>query len=101
MADVIELLPDFPGFAVKYDTAKNPFFRPIMVENLRKLKEVAAGKGLLSAIAQARPNSRADFPPTVNEMCVPQHVNFTQSGFKREVEFAMDHSQKVVGMTPS
>src|SRR4051812_31155132 len=101
MAEVLEVLPDFDGFAVKYDPNKNPFFRAIIVENLRKLATVSAGKSLLSSIATARPRSRGDFPPSVNVVCVPTHINFTQSGFKRDVMYGQGGSQTITGMTPS
>ncbi len=55
MAEITQLLPAFPGFAVQYDPSKNPYFRVIMEENLRKLKQVSAGKSLLSSIQAATP----------------------------------------------
>ncbi|MCA9213583.1 MAG: hypothetical protein KDB27_10985 [Planctomycetales bacterium] len=99
MPQVTEVLADFDGFAVKYDTGENPFFRPIIVENLRKLSEVEAGKSLLAKIAEARPRSRSDFPPGINVMCIPTHINFTQSGFKRETMYDADGNAQVTGMT--
>jgi hypothetical protein len=101
MSEVLEVLPDFVGFAVRYDTAKNPFFRAIVVENLRKLATVSAGKSLLSSIAAAAPRSRGTFPPSVNVICVPTLINFTQSGFKREVTYGEGGLQTITGMTPS
>lgn len=98
MAEVLELLPDFEGFAVKYDPDKNPFFRAIVVENLRKLATVAAGKSLLSSIAAADPRSRGTFPPKVNVVCIPRHINFTQSGFKRLVVYGSGGSESITGM---
>jgi hypothetical protein len=101
MAEIVELLPDFPGFAVKYDLSKNPFFRPIIVENLRKLTTVTVGKSLLSSISVAAPRSRGDFLPTVNVLCMPTQINFTQSGFKREVTYGDGGSQTITGMSPT
>ncbi len=62
MAEITQLLPAFPGFAVQYDPSKNPYFRVIMEENLRKLKQVSAGKSLLSSIQAATPAFRGSFP---------------------------------------
>ncbi|MEZ5669306.1 MAG: hypothetical protein R3F55_18095 [Alphaproteobacteria bacterium] len=101
MADVTELLPDFPGFACQYDPNKNPFFRPIMVENLRKLKSVDLGRKLLDDIAGANPRQRGDFPPGVNVMAVPTEIHFVQSGHRLEAVYEEDHSRTVTGMSPS
>jgi hypothetical protein len=101
MPEILRVLPDFDGFAVKHDPAKNPFFRAIIIENLRKLATVAAGKSLLSSIAAARPRFRGTFPPSVNVVCVPTQVNFTQSGFQREVVYGQGGSQSITGMSPS
>nr|WP_076588712.1 M91 family zinc metallopeptidase [Vibrio ostreicida] len=94
-------LRGFPGFAAKFDANEHPYFREIMEENLRKLKSVAAGKALLSEIQAARPVVRGSFPPTVNVMCVPTHINFTQSGFKRLVHYDMNYKEHVTGISPS
>lgn len=80
MAELFQPLPDFPGFGVLYDPTKNPFFRPIIVENLRKLKTVGPGKSLLSQIEQARPTARHIFPQGINVVCKPQVMTFNQSG---------------------
>ncbi|KFA95881.1 M91 family zinc metallopeptidase [Vibrio sp. ER1A] len=101
MAEITQLLPAFPGFAVQYDPSKNPYFRVIMEENLRKLKQVSAGKSLLSSIQAATPAFRGSFPRGVNVMCVPTHLHFTQSGYNLEIEYAQDYSQKLTGLTPS
>ena len=100
MAEVIEKLADFAGFACKYELSKNPFFKPIVVENLRKLKATAAGKSLLSEIAVAAPRKRGDFPTGVNVICVPIAISFTQSGYKREVMYGLDHKATTTGMSP-
>ena len=100
MAEIVQPLADFPGFAVLYDPTANPFFRPIIVENLRKLKSVAVGKSLLSSIAAAEPRSRDIFPVGINVMCKPTKMNFTQSGFKREVLYGDGGKQTVTGMSP-
>lgn len=101
MAEILEVLPDFPGFAVKYDTSKKPFFRPTVVETLRKLKEVAAGKALLSAIAAATPAVRGDFPVSINVICVPTSIEFTQSGYKRDGFYGDGGVYTPTGMSPS
>lgn len=92
MPVVTEVLPDFDGFAVQYDVLKNPFFRAIMVENLRKLAEVELGKDLLKQIAGARPRSRGTFLPSVNVLCVPGKVEFVQSGYKWQIEYGQGSS---------
>jgi hypothetical protein len=101
MPEVIEALGEFSGIAVKYDPDKNPFFKAIMVETLEKIKSVKVGETLLASIAAAQPSSRGAFPPSINVMCVPIHINFTQSGFKREVVYGDGGSQSIVGMTPT
>lgn len=83
MADVIELLPAYAGLAVGYDTGANPFFRPIVIENLKKIASCAAGQTLLQKIGEAKPTARADFPQGVNVMVVPKPVTFVQSGHKQ------------------
>ncbi len=82
MAEIVEMLEDFGGLAVKYDTGKNPFFRPIVVENLRKIRSCAAGKTLLKLINDARPRHRADFAVGVNVMVKPTTATYVQSGHK-------------------
>ncbi len=80
MAEIQEKLPDFSGFGVKYDPVKNPFFKAILVENLRIIERVAAGKQLLQLIADARPRHRADFPDGVNVFGKPKDVKYVESG---------------------
>jgi hypothetical protein len=99
MALVEELLPDFEGFSVQYDPTKNPFFKAIMVDNLRKLQTVSVGKTLLKEIAEAYPRSCGDFLPSVNVRCVPTQINYTQSGFKRSVNWGDGGSFTVTGMS--
>jgi hypothetical protein len=82
MSEVTRVLPDFPGFGIQYDPSAHPFFESIMVENLRKLQEVALGRALLDSIHWATPRSRGTFPDSVNVMCVPQDITLTQSGYK-------------------
>lgn len=82
MAEIMEVLPEFTGFAVRYDPGANPFFKAIMVENLRMVGSVAAGATLFKLIADAAPKSRSDFPTGVNVMCVPKPIKYVQSGFK-------------------
>ncbi len=101
MAEITELLPEFPSFAVRYEPGKNPFFKAIMIENLRKLKSVALGRTLLEQIAAASPKHRGGFPEGVNVMCVPHHVNYTAKGFARISEGLGHGAVKVTGMKPS
>lgn len=82
MVETVAKLPTFPGFGVKYDEAKNPFFGAIVTDNLTILKGCAVGKKLLKLIEDATPKSRSDFPAGINVMCVPKEVAFVQSGFK-------------------
>lgn len=82
MADVTEVLPEFPAFGVRYDPTVNPFFKAIMVENLRLVGSVAAGQTLFGYIKDAKPTSRGDYPIGINVMCVPKAVKYVESGFK-------------------
>lgn len=75
-------LPGFPGFAVEYNPADNPYFKSIMVENLAKLKTVALGKELLKLIGDAKPGSRGTFPNGINVICRPFKARYIQVGFK-------------------
>ena len=99
MAEVEDTLASFSGFAVKYDPDKNPFFKAIIEENLKKISSTELGKNLLASIAAAKPASRGQFPQGVNVTFVPVHINFTQSGFKRDVIYGDGGSQTIVGMT--
>lgn len=83
MAEATEMVPNFAGIAVKFDTAKNPFFRPIVEEALKKIASCATGKLLLEKIGKAKPKSRADFGVGVNVTVVPQPVSFVQAGHKQ------------------
>jgi hypothetical protein len=58
----IALLPGFRGIAVEYDQNRNPFFKAIVLENLRRIGSVAPGRVLLNEIANAVPWFRGDFP---------------------------------------
>jgi hypothetical protein len=51
-----------------------------MVENLKRLQSVAVGKSLLSAIQNAKPASRKDFPLGINVICKPTAMMFTERG---------------------
>jgi hypothetical protein len=99
MPEVTEVLPEFPGFAVRYDPAAHTFFNSMMVESLRKLQEVALGRTLLASINDSAPRSRGKFPASVKVMCVPTDINFTQSGYKREVTYGEGGSTTITGMT--
>ena len=80
MAELFQPVDAFPGFGVLYDPAKNPYFRLIMVENLKRLQSVAVGKSLLSAIQNAKPASRKYFPLGINVICKPTAMMFTERG---------------------
>ncbi|GAA4651389.1 hypothetical protein GCM10023116_36730 [Kistimonas scapharcae] len=99
MDEITILLPDFPGFAVRFHGNDNPFFRLIMEENLRKLKTVPIGESLLHEIQQARPAVCGSFPMLVNIIFIPHHLNFTQCGYKRNVMYDEQGKAHVFGMT--
>lgn len=101
MAVILEVLADFDGFAVEYDPDENPSFKCIIIENLRRLASVSAGKALLSGIATARPRSRGDFVPSVNVKCGPVHINYTQCGFSRETQDEATGKNSITGMKQS
>lgn len=94
MGSVNAKLPDFPGFAVQYDPAEKPFFKSMVIEDLRRLATKEIGRELLKRIAEARPRTRAalknatpekkaiKFPKGINVVVIPTSVQFTQSGFK-------------------
>jgi hypothetical protein len=68
----IQKSSEFPGFAFDYDPAKNPFFKAMVKENLRKLSTWATGKVLLKAIRDARPGKRPNgWPSGVNVVLQP------------------------------
>lgn len=75
-------LPDFPGFAVEYDENDNPFFKAIVIENLRKIKSVPLGVQLLKQIADAKPRSRSDFEAGINVIVRPHQRQLVQAGHK-------------------
>ena len=91
----------FPGFGVEYDETKNPYFKMIMVENLRLIASKPLGKQLLDSIAAAKPASRADFPSGVNVMCQPVKMHYFESGQKPQWSYGADYSKNLVGMAPS
>ncbi len=101
MAELYQAVDAFPGFGVRYDPAKNPYFLLILVDNLKKLQSVAVGKSLLSSIQNAKPTSRGDFPLGINVMCVPSAMMFTQSGFSAIKTYRDDHTFTVDGMRSS
>lgn len=101
MAELFQPLADFPGIGVLYDPQKNPFFRPIVVENLRRLKSVAVGRSLLSQIEAAKPAVRHIFPAGINVVCKPQAMTFTQAGKNVIKTHQMDGTVKLEGMKDS
>ena len=80
MAELQEVLPEFAGFAVRYDPSKNPFFKAIFIENMRLVKSVAVGGTLLDLIRDAKPKYRDDFPAGINVIAVPQAIKYIESG---------------------
>ena len=88
MSEVFEKLPDFPGFAVRYDPKEKPYFKMNCVEDLRR---IASDKGagdlktlgteLLKLIADAKPKHRGDFPASINVIMIPTSVDYTQTGY--------------------
>ncbi|HEX7760610.1 MAG TPA: M91 family zinc metallopeptidase [Caulobacteraceae bacterium] len=103
MAEILETLPEFAGFAVSYDPSANPFFKPIVVETLRKINSVPVGKTLLAGIQAARPQSRGDFPPSINVILkpLPSGMQYNQSGTKPVKQWGDGGSFKVTGMATS
>ncbi len=105
MPEVVEVLADFPGFAVKYDTEKNPFFRPIMVENLRKLKSVDLGRKLLDDIGAAKPKVTGDANSGhgvgINVVGVPTEINMVQAGYRLDKMSDQNYNVTIEGMSPS
>jgi hypothetical protein len=94
MPIVSNKLPEFPGFAVRYDPNTKPFFQSMVLEDLRRIKSKDIGKKLLEDIAAARPRARAApananaearaivFEAGINVVMVPTSMEYTQSGFK-------------------
>lgn len=68
----IQKSSEFPGFGFDYDPAKNPFFKALVKENLRKVKSWPTGAVLLKAIRDARPGRRPNgWPAGVNVVFQP------------------------------
>jgi hypothetical protein len=94
MPIVSNKLPEFPGFAVRYDSSAKPFFQSMVLEDLRRINSKPIGKKLLEDIAAARPKARAAsananaaakeivFEAGVNVVMVPTSMEYTQSGYK-------------------
>lgn len=94
MAIVSHKLPEFPGFAVRYDPNSKPFFVAMVLEDLRRIASKPIGKKLLEDIAAARPRARAAgassnaeakeivFEAGVNVVMTPTSMEYTQSGYK-------------------
>lgn len=94
MSAVNSKLPEFPGFAVQYDPGEKPFFKSMVVEDMRRIASKEIGRELLKRIATARPRGRkapsnanaelkaVKFPKGVNVVVTPTSVQFTQSGYK-------------------
>jgi len=94
MPIVSNKLPEFPGFAIRYDPAAKPFFQSMVLEDLRRIKSKDIGKKLLEDIAAANPRSRVApdnanaeakavvFELGINVVMVPTSMEYTQSGFK-------------------
>lgn len=94
MAIVSNKIPEFPGFAVRYDPSAKPFFQSMVIEDLRRIASKPIGVKLLADIAAARPRARAAgaasnaeakavvFKAGVNVVMVPTSMEYTQSGMK-------------------
>jgi hypothetical protein len=83
MAEKIFKMEAYQGFAVKYDSKSNPFFRLILEENLALIKKVPLGRMLLDLIGKASPSARMDFKAGINIMVEPvRDMNYVQSGHK-------------------
>ncbi len=94
MSAVNSKLPDFPGFAVQYNPKDKPYFRSMVVEDLRRIATKEIGRELLKRIANARPRARSaranasaelkaiKFSKGINVVVIPSAVQFTQSGQK-------------------
>jgi Effector protein len=97
MAAVTKKLPEFPGFATRYDPSDRPYFESSVLEQLRLIAGVPLGKKLLEDIAAARPlyrtpsaSKRADvlaceFYDGVNVVFIPTTMTSTQSGYKMKL----------------
>jgi hypothetical protein len=81
---VTEILAEFPGFGLRYDPGVAPFFKPILLDNLRMINRTATGARLLKLIADARPRQRSDFPPNVNIFVERQELTVVQSGHRTD-----------------
>ena len=67
------VVPRVPGaqyLGFDYDPQKDLYFKVIVKENLRKLKQLATGKALLKALRDARPGKNS-FPKGVNVVLQP------------------------------
>jgi hypothetical protein len=65
---------EFKGIGFDFDSSKNPFFKALVKENLRKLAALPTGKALLKAIADARPEfRRKGLPKSVNVVLKPPY----------------------------
>ncbi|WP_459089622.1 M91 family zinc metallopeptidase [Mesorhizobium sp. A556] len=94
MPIVSNKLPEFPGFAVRYDSSTKPFFQSMVLEDLRRINSKPIGEKLLEDIAVARPRARTAgaasnteaqaivFEAGVNVVTVPTSMEYTQSGYK-------------------
>ncbi len=105
MPEVVEVLADFPGFAVRYDTSQNPFFKPIMVDTLRKLTTVDLGRELLEQIKDARPKITWDastgLGSGINVLGVPTKINMAQAGYELEKMYDQNANLALEGMSLS
>ena len=94
MAVVSNKIPEFAGFAVRYDPNAKPFFQSTVLEDLRRIASKPIGAKLLADIAAAQPRARAAaaissdevkavvFDVGVNVVMVPTSMEYTQSGMK-------------------
>jgi hypothetical protein len=93
MGTYLQKMMEFPGFGLHFDSDANPFFRSMVLEDMRRIASKPIGQQLLADIAAARPRSRTvtngsedlraiTFPDGVNVMITPTSIQYIQSGYK-------------------
>ena len=86
-------LMEFPAFGLHFDPNANPFFRSMVLEDLRRIASKPIGEKLLAEIAAARPRARTvtnggddlraiPFLEGINVMITPTSMQYIQSGYK-------------------
>lgn len=62
---------EFPGIAFHYDEKAQPFFKALVKENLKKIRNLQHGRAILQAIQLAVPAHRSNFQKGVNVVIQP------------------------------